>query len=248
MFATVIQDLAVTGFSSTLDSGVLVNLGDPDCDAAHKALLIELQRLRVPFLDDGTALTNRQKGNIGEFVTLHVARGLQFGAMHKQAGNALEPLSDISKAGLDLVYVYLDESNSQNDLIYIQEIKTTGQNTLGYWDKLTVDYEKLFATDLNLTLQSRIQTLAFRFEIEQNNDEYAERVRRLGATTPQGCTNVRLLPTGIHDVNVGNPVQKLVAIRSAITVFGWSAAQIAPWAIGLSDLEQRLLRLARGKF
>ncbi|MBY5639519.1 hypothetical protein HFO39_33040 [Rhizobium leguminosarum] len=237
----------MTGFSSTLNSGVLVNLGDPDCDAAHKALLKELQRLRVPFLDDSAALTNRQKGNIGEFVTLHVARGLQFGAMEKQAGNALEPLSDISKAGLDLVYVYLDKSNALNDLIYIQEIKTTAQKTLGYWEKLTEDYEKLFATDLDFTLQSRIQTLAFRFEIEQNNDEYAERVKRLGATTPQGCTNVRLLPTGIHDLSVGNPVEKLVAIQSAITVFGWNAAQIAPWAIGLSNLEERLLRLARGK-
>lgn len=237
----------MTGFSSKMDSGVLLNLGNPNCDAAHQALLSELQRLRVPFLDPNTALTNRQKGNIGEFVTLHVARGMEFDKMQKQAGNALEPLSDISKAGLDLIYVYFDESDHEKDLLYVQEIKTTGQKNLAYWDNLTADYEKLFATNLNFTLQSRIDTLAFKFEIEQNNDDYAERVRRLGATTPQGCANVRLLPTGIHDLEVGHPVAKLIAIRSAITVFGWNANQIAPWAIGLSQLEDRLLRLARGQ-
>lgn len=237
----------MTGFSSKMDSGVLVNLGNPDCDAAHLALLTELRRFRVPFLDKTTVPSNRQKGNIGEFLTLHVARGMEYGEMHKQAGNALEPLSDVSKAGLDLIYVYLDENDQENDLLYVQEIKTTGQKTLAYWDNLTSDYEKLFATNLNFTLQSRIDTLALKFEIEQNNDEYAERVRRLGATTPQGCSNIRLLPTGIHDLQVGQPVTKLLAIRSAITVFGWNANQIAPWAISLSQLDDRILRLARGQ-
>jgi hypothetical protein len=109
------------------------------------------------------------------------------------------------------------------------------------------DYEKLFSTNVNLTLQTRIQCIANSFELERNNDAFAERAQRLGAKSPKECNRVRLIPTGIHSLGVGQPVQKMLAIRSAITAYGWDQGAISPWAVGLSDLEDRLLRLARGQ-
>jgi hypothetical protein len=237
----------LSGFRRAIASDVLVWAGEPDCNAAHAALLQSLNDLGISFIGGSTSITLSQRGNLGEFAAFHIACSGQFSTMEKFARNALQPLSGISGAGLDLTYVYFDGASDKGDLLYIQEVKTTCAENLNYFDHLTVDYKKLFATDINLTLQTRIQCLANSFELERNNDAYAQRVQQLAAKTPQMCDRVRLIPTGIHDIEVGNPTPKMVAIRSAITAFGWDPTAISPWAIGLSDLEDRLLRLARGQ-
>jgi hypothetical protein len=234
-------------FQKAITAGVSVYTGDPNCDAAHRALLGALEALGTPFIGPGDTISFSQRGNLGEFITLHIAKAGAFKTMEKFARNALQPLSGISGDGIDLTYVYFDSVSETNDLIYIQEVKTTGAATLNYFNRLRHDYEKLFSTDMNLTLQTRIQCLSNAFEIERNNDNYAERVQRLGATSPRECTRVRLLPTGVHALGIGNPVQKMLAIQSAIAAFGWDHASIDPWAVGLSELEDRLTRLARGQ-
>lgn len=235
----------LSGFQETLTAGVRVYTGDPNCDAAHGALLAGLQKLRVPFIGTGETINLSQRGNLGEFISLHIAIAGAFNKMEKFAPNALQPFSPISGAGLDLIYVYFDPVSEDNDLLYIQEVKTTAAENLNYLNNLGNDYKKLFSTDMCLTLQTRIQCLANSFELERNNDAYAERVYRLGATAANECSRVRLIPTGVHALGVGNPVRKMLAIRSDIAAFGWNQANIESWAIALSDLEDRLLRLAR---
>lgn len=237
----------MSGFQSTNQSGVLVHSGDPDCDAAHAALLSVLQTMGTPFLGPGDTISKSQKGNLGEFISLHIGRHASFAGHQTFANNAIQPLTKISGAGVDLIFVYFDPSDESNDLMYIQETKTTAQDSLNYFGALETDYQKLFSTDINLTLQSRIAFLTNSFEMERNNDDYARRVQRLGGASPNQCTRVRLVPTGIHKAGVGNPVQKMLAVKTAITGFGWAQSSISPWTIGLSDLEDRLLRLARGQ-
>jgi hypothetical protein len=237
----------LSGFKEASTAYVKVCTGDPNCDAAHAALLAALKKLGTPFIRPSEGISLSQRGNLGEFISLHIAQAGMFKTMEKFAQNALQPLSGISGAGIDLTYVYFDPSSDVGDLLYIQEVKTTGAGNLNYLSKLEADYEKLFSTDVNLTLQTRIQCLSNSFELERNNDDYAERVQRLGAKMPKECSRVRLIPTGVHSLGVGNPVQKMVAIRSAISAFGWDQAAINPWAVGLSDLEDRLVRLARGQ-
>jgi hypothetical protein len=237
----------LSGFQLAITAGVSSCTGHPNCDAAHAALLAGLQELGTPFIGPGQTLSLSQRGNLGEFISLHIARAGDFNTMQKFAWNALQPLSGISRDGIDLTYVYFDPVSAENDLLYIQEVKTTGAANLNYLNRLVEDYQKLFSTDINLTLQTRIQCLSNSFEIERNNDAYAERVQYLGATTPKECIRIRLIPTGVHRRGIGNPVEKMLAIRSVIASFGWDQLAINPWSVALSDLDDRLLRLARGQ-
>lgn len=230
-----------------VETGVHIYTGDPDCDAAHAVLLKELRRLSVPFVGPGRSISLSQRGNLGEFISLYIAGTGAFKAMETFAQNALQPLSGISGAGIDLVHVYFDPVSIDGDLLFVQEVKTTGAADLDYLTKLGEDYGKLFSTDPNLTLQTRIQGLANSFEIERNRDDYAERVLQLGATTARECTQVRLIPTGVHELGTGNSVRKMLAIKSILTAFGWQQDRIQPWAISLGALNDRLLRLARGR-
>ena len=237
----------MSGFQATLTSGVTVCRGDPSCDAAHASLLAALKKLGTPFVNPHDTITVNQQGNLGEFISFHIARFGPLAATAKFAQNALQPLSGISGAGIDLTYVYFDKTTPANDRLYIQEIKTTCADNLEYLNRLTADYKKLFSANVNFTLQTRIQNLANIFEIERDSEEYADRVQRLAGVSPTECARIRLIPTGVHRLGVGNPVEKLLAIQSSIVSFGWSSTAIAPWSIGLGDLEDRLLRLARGQ-
>ncbi|MBB3859002.1 hypothetical protein GGQ88_000242 [Novosphingobium hassiacum] len=238
----------MSGFKGNNVTGVAEHVGDPHCNAAHAALLVALQALKTPFLSASDSISNSQKGNLGEFICLHIGRNGYFSGHEKFASNAIQPLTRISGAGVDLMYIYFHPSDPSKDIMYIQETKTAGsKQNINYFQNLERDYEKLFGTDINLTLQSRISYLCNSFEIERNQDEYSKRVQRLGGTTPDQCSSVRLVPTGVHEAGVGNPVQKMLAIKTAIAAFGWDQNSITPWTIGLSDLEDRLLRLARGQ-
>jgi len=236
----------LSGFQTSVESGVLLWVGDPDCDAAHAMLLAGLKKLGTRFMGAGQTLSQNQKGNLGEYICLHIDKATYGPAIVAFAQNAIQPLSKISAAGVDLMLVYFDPTPASQDMIYIQEVKTTGADNLDYLNSLEADYRKLFSLDLDFTLQSRIQLIANKLEVEQNNEALADRVLKLGATTPKECTRIKLLPTGVHELSAGNPVQKMLAIRTTIAGLGWSPAAIEPWSIGLSDLDSRLLRLARG--
>lgn len=224
-----------------------MHTGDATCDDAHAALLIALKQLNVNFVDPASPISVVQKGNLGEFISLQIARSKQFSQCQVFAQNAINPLNTISISGIDLAYAHFDLLDENNDRLYIQEVKTTGASNLSYFDSLVKDAEKLFSINLDLTLQSRIQAFANSLEIERGMPDLADRVLKLGGVTPQSCSKVRLVPTGIHDLIAGNPVPKLLAVRSAIAAFGWNPVNLHPWAVGISDLDDRLLRLARGQ-
>lgn len=207
-----------------------------------------LNTLGTTYLGPTATPSNSQKGNLGEFMSFHIARSVYPAPDHiRFSSNALNPLSRISGAGLDLVYVHFDSANPANDLIYIQEVKTTGAGNLNYFDNLTADYKKLFVGDPQLTLQSRIQHIQNLFEFERDDPASSLRVGALAATAPATCSRVRLLPTGISGLGVGHPPTKLSAVRSSIAAFGWAQANIEPWSVVMSDIEDRLIRLSRGQ-
>ena len=121
----------LTGFQTIFVNDVRCHSGAPTCDAAHGALLSMLNTLGTTYLGPTETPSNSQKGNLGEFISFHIARSVYPSPAHiRFSSNALNPLSRISGAGLDLVYVHFDSANPANDLIYIQEVKTTGAGDL----------------------------------------------------------------------------------------------------------------------
>ena len=153
----------------------------------------------------------------------------------------------MSLPGLDITYVMIDESNSRGDFVCLQEVKTTGDTNLAYANNLVRDYEKLFGYDLDFTLASRLQVVANKFELEQNLPHLCERVLALAGETPSECVRVQLVPTLVHERTGALPVPKLLAIRTAISSQGWTATNIHAWSIALSNLDDKLQRLARGQ-
>lgn len=238
----------MSGFKHTLQQGVRLHTGDPHCDAAHASLLAGLTKLKANFIGPNESISISQKGNLGEYICVHIAlKTAELSGTEPFIHNAIRPLSRISGAGVDMMYVHFDPADEGKDCLFIQEVKTTSQSTLSYLDALSGDYEKLFGTDPDLTLQTRIDGLENSFELERRRPDYAERVSRLRGTTPQECSNITLIPTGVHLPNIGNPTQKLLAIKSKIVNYGWKPQSIAPWSVALSDLQSRLTRLARGQ-
>ena len=237
----------MTGFQTVVSGDISLHSGDPDCDAAHAALLNVLVKLGTPFIGPTETISLSQQGNLGEFISFHIAQKLYPPTTHRLfSGNALKPLSRISGAGLDLVYLYFDTVDPSKDLMYVQEIKTTIASNLNYFDQLKADYKKLFAIDPNLTLHSRVQDIQNILEYQFGEFSYSTRIAALAGVTPAKCAKVRLLPTGISSTGVGDPEKKLTAIRSSMTAWGWPQANIKPWSIVMSDLDDRLTRMARG--
>ncbi len=233
-------------FAQTQQSGITLWLSDPSCQAAHDALLAELVRINSNFIPPTDNPSNIRRGNLGEFIALRVASLTYPAATQVFAPNAINPLNSASIPGLDLTYLLFHDGDATLDLAFIQEVKTTGGADLGYADNLIADYGKLFGTNINFTLQSRLQTICSSLEIERKRPDLAARVLVLGATTPQACSQVKLIPTMVHERVGTQPVAKMVAIRQAIASQGWSLTSILAWAIALTDLDERLKRLARG--
>ena len=192
-------------------------------------------------------MDNRRKGNLGEYISLHVGSALDFtSVLQIFAHNAVAPLQPISAAGIDICYALFDEVNPKNDILWIQETKTTSAKDIALADHLVEDYEKLFGTDLNRTLHSRIQVMQNRLEVERKQPALSSRLGALAGTTPAQCVNIRLIPTLVHDKASNDPVVKLVAVRSSICSFGWSQSQIDGWSVPFVALDDVLGRLATG--
>ena len=149
----------MTGFQlNTEDNGGRLEWhGYPDDDAAHRTILGWLeQEVTSGFNDNDHPVSNRVKGNIGEFIAYKVGANYVFtnGEIAATA-NAWNPLSDISQPGLDILWLYFGPTTA-NDWVAIQEVKTTSQSNLSLADQLVMDYDKLFSEDLRTTLRSRL--------------------------------------------------------------------------------------------
>lgn len=229
--------------------GVVLWIGDPDCQAAHVAILAKLAEISPYFVESPPSdepTLNILKGNLGEFIAFCVAHWHEFAAYGVFAANAMTPLSSISKPEIDLVWLRFGPT-SQDDVAILQEVKTTGGVSLNYADRLLNDYDKLFGTDPRFTLHTRFQAIKNRLEYEQGNRDMCSRVNDLAGQSPQTSPKTGLLPTLLHNIPSADAKTKMVTIRSALIGRMWPAPSVKAWAIGLSELNERLSRLAAGK-
>jgi len=114
-------------------------------------------------------------------------------------------------------------------------------------DNLISDYDKLFETDPRFTLQTRLQDIKNKLEYEHKQPELCPRITELAGQSPQTSPQVQLLPTLVHERLGSDPQTKMLAIRETLSGKGWPRRAVQPWAIGLFDLNTRLLRLATGQ-
>jgi hypothetical protein len=234
-------------FKSNRSGDVLLWIGDPDCQAGHQFLLDRLKTTTHYFISMSEPLGTRRKGNLGEFIAFEIGKGTAALAQTLRfCANAANPLNNISISDLDITWVHFAPDPS-GDHAYIQEVKTTSQMDLAYASTLADDYSKLFGTNIALTLNTRLQVISNKLEHEHGAPGLAKRAAQLASIRPEHATKIRLIPTIVHDKSSSSPVTKLTAIKSEIAGYGWLAASIDPCAIALSDLEDRLLRLARGQ-
>lgn len=236
-------------FTDSIKADVTLWRCKQDRNATLGFLLSEIKKSPGGAFIKSGKLDTRRQGNLGEFIALRVALRHPFSGSTPQvfASNAVAPLQPISSAGIDICYAFFDASTSTKDVLWIQETKTTCEKHLSYAHNLTDDYRKLFGTDLNLTLQSRIQVMQNRLELERNLPTLSKRLGALAGTTASACTQIQLMPTLVHDEASEDPVSTLVAVRSAICSLGWQKAQLYAWSIAIHDLEAALTGLAMGK-
>ena len=220
--------------------------GDPDDDAAHRTILMWLQQaVTGGFLKPTESLSNAVKGNLGEFIAYRIGKNYAFtNVTIAHAANAWDPLSQISRPDVDIVWLYFG-SNEVDDWAALQEVKTTGKASLGLADGLITDYEKLFGENLRLTLQTRLGALKNKLD-QQGQGDLAPRVSALGGPTPNQARGIRLVPTLLHDA-AHDSSAKMTVVRQALIGRGWSSNAVECWSIALESLDQRLTRLARGQ-
>ena len=231
--------------SSKGTTGWLLWIGDPDYDQAHQTILDWLRPTVAAFLDPATPLSNRAKGNLGEFITYcigkhyaHPTTALAYTA------NAWDPLGNMSRPGPDIKWLNLGQ-NPNEDWITIQEVKTTGDNSLALASDLITDYNKLFGQDLKLTLRTRLTHLKNRLD-QEGRTEMAPRITELGGPSPAQSHGVYLVPTLLHDA-LADSSTRMAAVRRAIIEQGWPAGNVECWSIQLETIDTRLNQISRGQ-
>ena len=236
------------GFRNNAGSatGWLAWEGDPDDDAAHRTILGWLRgAVTAGFLKNNGSLSNRVKGNLGEFIAYCIGKSYVFtNVAIAHAANAWDPLSEISRPDIDIVWLHFG-STEEDDWAALQEVKTTGDASLGLADNLISDYEKLFGENLRLTLQTRLGALKNKLD-QQGQGNLLSRVTALGGPAPDRARGIRLVPTLLHDVAHDSSV-KMTAVRQALIGRGWSTDVVQCWSVALGEIDQRLTRLARGQ-
>ena len=220
--------------------------GDPDDDAAHGTILDWLETaVTAGFVESEDTLSNQVKGNLGEFIAYRIGKSYVFTNVDiAHTANAWDPLSRISRPDIDIVWLYFG-SKAANDWAALQEVKTTGEPSLRLADNLITDYDKLFGENLQLTLQTRLGALKNKLD-QQGRGELCSRVTALGGPVPNGARGIRIVPTLLHDA-AHDSSAKMAVVRQALIGRGWSTDAVQCWSVALADIEQRLIRLARGQ-
>lgn len=232
-------------FSSVEQSTVLLWTGNPDCQAAHNEILKFLETNCKPFPANVIEEDNILRGNLGETITFCLGKTERFRACIGHFANALRPFSGKSNPELDLLWVHFGERPS-DDWAMLQEVKTTSADSIDYAKNLTDDYDKLFGTNPRLTLHTRIQDFKNRLEFEHNKPRnILKRANQLAGTEPANCRRIRLLPTAVHDLTANDAAETMLVVRETLTARGWQ--NVEAWAIGLSSLDNRIVRLAKGR-
>lgn len=192
------------------------------------------------------AVTKTCKGNLGEFIAFCVGKSNDFSSFTPFPANAFNPLSPISKSEIDIVWTFFGQEE-KDDCAVLQEVKTTSDSSLSMAYELVADYGKLFGTDPALTLHTRLQAIKNEMEFKLKEPTLCPRMSKLAGNSPSTSARIRLLPTIVHERKNSKPGLRMLAVRSTLVGKGWPPGAVESWAIGLFDLESRLIRLAMGK-
>lgn len=234
-------------FVYSKEQGTTLWTGDPDSQAAHDDILQWIRDTGQPFLPPGSSPTPRITGNIGELTAFRIGRGYVFtdAAILAHAANADQPLSDISRPYVDMVWLYFGE-RPRDDWACLQEVKATGNPSLEYAKQVIDDYAKLFATDPRFTLRTRLDALKNRLELQWNRPDLAKRLTTIGGSMPSTVTKVHILPTVVHERRNASPIPKMLVVRESLIGQGWADELIDCWSIALDDFTARVSRLIVG--
>lgn len=233
----------MAAFKHSGDNSVRLWEGDPDCQAAHESIVEWLRGKGLNFRDTASSVDNILKGNLGESISFYIAWNNGYEPCHAYPANALRPFNPNSAIDFDIAWVFF-AADPKDDWAAMQEVKTTSGENLAYADALVSDYEKLFGTNLKLTLQTRLQDIQTRLEYGAKRKDLGMRVFQLAGNSPPTSPRVRLLPTLVHEKNRPNALPKMLAVRELLIGKGWT--NVEAWSVALSDLDQRLARIATG--
>jgi hypothetical protein len=233
-------------FSARIENDIELWEGAPDCQAAHDAVLEQLFKYCKNFLVAGESVSERHKGNLAEFIACMLGKHHDLSAYCVFAANAFNPLSNISKSDLDLVWVLFGNVPS-DDALVLQEVKATGSSDLAIAYKIPDDYQKLFGSKPNFTLSTRLQAIKNQLEIGQDRKDLSLRINAFLCKSPTTARSTTLLPTLVHEKVGADPVTRLLAVRTNLQNKGWSGDSIRSWSVSFTDLEKRFERLAHGQ-
>jgi hypothetical protein len=226
------------------DGLIVLWRGNPDSQAAHDWLLDWLRNeLKAAFRTQ--PLNNRILGNLGECMAHMLGSSADFAGYHSYAANAIHPLENISRPGIDILW-YFPGADADGEMAIIQEVKTTSDASLALADSLVDDTDKLFGNDVQKTLQTRLNAAAAEFKLARRQPEFAQRVRLLGGPTAGTASRVHLVPTLVHEEIGADPQTKLTAVRTSIVSLGWDPGRVVPWSVALEGLWNRLERVSHG--
>jgi hypothetical protein len=234
------------GFSRQSIDDVELWVGCPDCQSAHESILRRLRKFTQAFLGTRSEVTNSHRGNLGEFIAFCLGESDDFSSHTPFPANAFNPLSSISRPEIDIVWVFFGQ-NDRDDCSVLQEVKTTSDPDIKIAYELVVDFDKLFGTDVGLTLHTRLQAMKNELQYKLNKPELCRRLSKLAGNSPKTSANVRLLPTIVYERENSKPEIRMHAVRTILIGRGWPPQAVESWAIGLFELDPRLIRLAMGK-
>jgi hypothetical protein len=216
--------------------------GNPHCDAAHGFLRDWLRQNAPNYPTAWTKGDTRTQGNLGETIAFCVGAFAGHKSLQCFAANAFTPFSGISRSEIDLFWIGFGNSPSDDFAIH-QEVKTTYGSDLAYADSVLKDYEKAFGKNPKFWLNTHLQAIKSRLLYEHNRPDLAARINALQATTPKNASRITAIPTIVHDLASVDPSAKMAGIAAVLTANGWN--KVTAWAIGLSQLEDRLSRITR---
>ncbi|MGE4179683.1 MAG: hypothetical protein AB7J34_07640 [Limisphaerales bacterium] len=229
-------------FKQTPAGPVALWSGNPNCDAAHTYLRNWLRQHVGNFPTAWTNGDTRTQGNLGETIAFCVGAFAGHGNLHCFPANAFNPFSGISRSDIDLLWIGFANAPT-DDFVIHQEVKTTFGADLSYADSLLKDYDKAFGKNPRFQLNTHLQSVKSQLRYGYKRPDLAARVNALQATTPKNANRIIAIPTLVHDLANGDPSAKMAGISAVLTANGWS--KVTAWAIGLSQLEDRLSRITR---
>jgi hypothetical protein len=237
-------------FASVSSAGVVTWRGAPSCQAGHDAVLAWLRENVARFLTAAEATNggNILRGNLGESIAFCISLWHDCETYRVVAVNACRPLSPQSVQDIDIVWVNF-AADVKDDFAIVQEVKTTSQPTLNYADQLLVDYDKLYGSNVDLTIKSRLKAIKKQLENLVGGEEgraLSKRLIALTRTNPGNSSHLKLRPTLVHELSNADSRPKMTAVRTALLGKGWDPDSVEGWGIGLTHLDARLQRLATG--